>query len=81
MNHCSRLGGLRMQDDKLFRIKKKEGAHMNEKIKEDGSRAALQFNENNELLGPVDLIEVDKSEYTKEVIVEVEKKIGLLEKH
>ena len=62
-----------MSDDKLYRIKTKDGAHVNEKRKEDGSRAAIQFDEENGLQGPVDLVEVDESEITREVYVEVEK--------
>lgn len=60
--------------EKLYRIKTKDGAHINEKVKEDGSRAAIQFDKENGLQGPVDLVEVDESEYTKEVVVEVERK-------
>lgn len=60
-----------MAEDKLYRIKTKDGAHMNDKLKEDGSRAALQFDENNGLQGPVDLIEADESDYTRKVYVEV----------
>ena len=62
-----------MSDEKLYRIKTKDGAHVNEKVKDDGSRAAIQFDEENGLQGPVDLVEVDESEYTREVYVEVEK--------
>ena len=62
-----------MAEDKLYRIKTKEGAHINGKLKEDGSRAAIQFDEENGLQGPVDLVEVDESEYTKEIYVEVER--------
>jgi hypothetical protein len=63
-----------MSEDKFYRIKTKEDAHINEKLKDDGSRAALQFDQDNNLQGPVDLIEVDESEYpTREVYVEVEK--------
>ena len=54
-----------MAGEKLYRIKTKEGAHINEKFKADGSRAALQFDKENGLLGPVDLIEVDESEYAR----------------
>jgi len=60
--------------EKLYRVKTKKRAHLNEKVKEDGSKAAIQFDEENGLQGPVDLIEVDESEYTKEIIVEVERK-------
>lgn len=61
-----------MEDYKLYRIKTKDGAHINEKVKEDGSRAAIQFDEDNGLQGPVDLVEVDESEFTREIYVEVE---------
>lgn len=62
-----------MSDDQLYRVKTKEGAHINEKVKEDGSRAAIQFDDDNGLQGPVDLIPVDESEYTREVYYEVER--------
>ena len=62
-----------MSSEKLYRVKTKEGAHINEKQKKDGSRAAIQFDDENGLQGPVDLIEVDESEYTREVYVEVER--------
>lgn len=62
-----------MAGDKLYRIKTKEGAHVNEKVKDDGSRATIQFDDENGLQGPVDLVEVDESEYTREVYVEVER--------
>ena len=62
-----------MTEDKLYRIKTKDGAHINGRIKEDGSRAAIQFDEENGLQGPVDLVEVDESEYRKEIYVEVDR--------
>lgn len=62
------------EDEKLYRVKTKDGAHINEKVNQDGSRAAIQFDEGNGLQGPVDLIEVDEDEYTREVYVEVERK-------
>ncbi len=46
-------------DDKYYKIRLKNGAHINERINEDGSRSALQFDSSNNLQGPVDLIEVD----------------------
>ncbi len=55
-----------MSEDKLYRIKTKDGAHINEKVKDDGSRAAIQFDQDNGLQGPVDLIEVDESEFIRE---------------
>lgn len=62
-----------MSEDKLYRIKTKDGAHINKKIKEDGSISAIQFDEENGLQGPVDLVEVDESEYTREVYIESER--------
>lgn len=63
-----------MSEEKFYRIKTKEDAHLNDKLKDDGSRAAIQFDRENNLQGPVDLIEVDESEYpTRDVYVEVEK--------
>lgn len=64
-----------MSEDKIYRVRTKEGAHVNEKINEDGYRAAIQFDENNDLQGPLEIIEVDKEEFVteREVIVEVEK--------
>lgn len=52
-----------MVREKVYIVKTKEGAHINKKMKADGSRAALQFDSENSLLGPVDLIEVDESQY------------------
>ena len=49
-------------EDKLYRIKTKEGNHINTKVKDDGTRAAIQFDENNNMRGPVDLEEVDSDE-------------------
>ncbi len=63
-----------MSEDKLYRVKTKAGAHINEKIKEDGSRAAIQFDEENGLQGPVDLVEVDEQEYIKDTNIESEVK-------
>ncbi len=58
-----------MSEDKIYRAKTKDGAHINEKVKDDGSRAAIQFDEENGLQGPVDLIEVDESEFIREKVV------------
>lgn len=60
--------------ERLYRVKTKDGAHINEKLKEDGSRAAIQFDQENGLQGPVDLVEVGEEEYTKKVFIEVERK-------
>lgn len=60
-----------MDEDKLFRIKPKEGCHLNVKRNDDGSRAGIQFDEENDLQGPIDLIEVDKAELIEERTVYV----------
>ncbi len=60
-------------EEKIYHVRTKDGAHINEKVKEDGSRAAIQFDEENGLQGPVDLVEVDEDEFTREVYVEVER--------
>ncbi len=50
-------------DDKLYRVVRKKGSHLSTKQNPDGSKTALQFtDENNDLSGPVDLIEVDEEE-------------------
>ena len=58
--------------DQLYRVRTKDGAHVNQKVKEDGSTSAIQFSEKNGLKGPVDLVPVDPSEYTTERVVEKE---------
>ena len=64
--------------DKLYRIKVKDGAHVNNHVKEDGSKAAIQFDEENNLQGPVDLIEVD--EILKKFILNLFQKSVVLDK-
>ena len=54
-------------DDKLYRVIRKKGCHLNTKTNLDGSKSALQFkDENNKLSGPVDLIEIDEEELIRE---------------
>ena len=49
--------------DQLYRVVRKNGSHLNTKLNPDGSKSALQFKDgNNELSGPVDLIEVSEDE-------------------
>ena len=53
-------------DKKLYRVVRKKGSHVSTKINPDGTKVALQFtDDNNDLTGPVDLIEVDESEYIR----------------
>ena len=50
-------------DEKLYRVVRKDGSHLNTKVNPDGTKSALQFtNDNNDLKGPVDLLEVDEEE-------------------
>lgn len=53
-------------DGKLYRVVRRKDSHVNTKINPDGSKAAIQFTDNgNDLSGPVDIIEVDESEFMK----------------
>lgn len=59
-------------DDKLYRVVRKDGSHLNTKVNPDGTKSALQFtDENNDLSGPVDLIEVDEEELVRTEYVQV----------
>ena len=50
-------------DEKLCRVVRKDGSHLNTKMNLDGTKSALQFtDDNNDLNGPVDLLEVDEEE-------------------
>lgn len=59
-------------DEKLYRVVKKKCSHINTKTNPDGSRAALQFGDDNDLMGPVDLIEVDESDFVRTEYIDVE---------
>ena len=61
-------------DGKLYRVYHKKGNHQNTKINQDGSKAAIQFTNNNTLDGPLELVEVDESEMVRTEYVEVEPK-------
>ena len=56
-----------MEEEQLYRIRTKKGAHVNKKRNKDGTRSAIQFDEKNGLKGPVDLIEVDEDEIIKQI--------------
>ena len=59
-------------DEKLYRVVRKDGSHLNTKVNPDGTKSALQFtDENNDLSGPVDLIEVDEEELVRTEYVQV----------
>ena len=60
------------EDEKLYKVVKKRNSHINTKMNPDGSKAALQFSdENNGLTGPVDLIEVDREELVRTEYIEL----------
>ena len=59
-------------DDKLYRVVRKDGSHLNTKVNPDGTKSALQFtDDNNDLSGSVDLIEVDEEELVRTEYVQV----------
>lgn len=59
-------------DSKLYRVVRKDGSHLNTKVNPDGSKSALQFtDDNNDLNGPVDLIEVDEEELIRTEYIQV----------
>ena len=59
-------------DDKLYRVVRKDGSHLNTKVNPDGTKSALQFTDkNNDLSGPIDLIEVDEEELVRTEYVQV----------
>ena len=61
-----------MVDERLYRLRSKAGSHFNEKTNEEGWNSAIQFDEENNLQGPLEYQVVDESEYTQ--VVEVERK-------
>lgn len=59
-------------DDKLYRVVRKDGSHLNTKVNQDGTKSALQFtDDNNDLSVPVDLIEVDEKELVRTEYIQV----------
>lgn len=59
-------------DDKLYKVVRKDGSHLNTKVNPDGTKSALQFtDDNNDLNGPVDLIEVDEEELIRTEYIQV----------
>lgn len=61
-----------MANERLCRLRSKDGSHFNEKTNEEGWNFAIQFDEENNLQGPLEYQVVDESEYTQ--VVEVERK-------
>ena len=59
-------------DEKLYRVVRKDGSHLNTKVNPDGTKSALQFtDDNNDLNGPVDLLEVDEEELIRTEYIQV----------
>lgn len=59
-------------DDKLYKMVRKDGSHLNTKVNPDGTKSALQFtDDNNDLNGPIDLIEVDEEELIRTEYIQV----------
>lgn len=59
-------------DEKLYRVVRKDGSHLNTKVNPDGTKSSLQFtDDNNDLSGPIDLIEVDEEELVRTEYVQV----------
>ena len=59
-------------DEKLYRVVPKDGSHLNTKVNPDGTKSALQFtDDNNDLNGPVDLLEVDEEELIRTEYISV----------
>lgn len=67
-------------DEKLYRVVRKDGSHLNTKVNPDGTKSALQFtDDNNDLNGPVDLLEVDEEELIRTEYIsvpQVERSLG-----
>ena len=59
-------------DEELYRVVRKDGSHLNTKANPDGTKSALQFtDDNNDLNGPVDLLEVDEEELIRTEYISV----------
>ena len=59
-------------DEKLYRVVRKDGSHLNTKVNPDGTKSALHFtDDNNDLNGPVNLLEVDEEELIRTEYISV----------
>lgn len=66
------MADISIPDDKLYKVVRKDGSHLNTKVNSDGTKSALQFtDDNNDLNGPVDLIEVDEEELIRTEYIQV----------
>lgn len=52
----------KVTEEKLYKVIRKKSNHQNTKVNEDGSRVALQFTKNNNMDGPLDIIEATDDE-------------------
>ncbi len=59
-------------EDKLYRVVRRKDSHINTKVNPDGLKSAIQFDENNNLTGPVEIIEVDEKELVRSEYVDIE---------
>lgn len=62
-------------DDKLYYVVRRKDSHVNTKVNPDGLKAAIQFDENNNLTGPVEIIEVDEKEWIRPEYIEIEPRL------
>ena len=61
-----------MNNSELYHVKTKDGSHMNNKVKEEGSITGLQFDdEKNGLQGPVDLVPMNFWERILKRVVDI----------
>ena len=64
-----------VMEEKLYRVVRKTDSHLNTKLNSDGSRAAVQFTDDGNVLnGPVNLIEVDENELIRAEYVPLQDK-------
>jgi hypothetical protein len=60
-------------DNKLYKVYYKKGNHPNKKTNLDGTKAAIQFtNDENNLDGPLEIVEVDDNELMRTEYVEID---------
>lgn len=60
-------------EEKLYKVARKKGSHINTKLNPDGSKAAIQFTDDgNNLNGPVNLIEVDEAKFVRTEYIPVQ---------
>ena len=62
-------------EDKLYRVVRRKDSHVNTKVNPDGLKSAIQFDENNNLTGPVEIIEIDEKEWIRPEYVEIEPRL------